>query len=65
MIFLVPQQLKDDVIEWLAEIRHDSNYRQWFPFYLMSGNRPAIMVRIDSDEDALAFALKFEHEKTK
>ena len=63
MRFLVPYRFKEEVKAWI-NLHHVYGKRSnWFPFYRMPTSRePAIMANIVM-EDALAFALTFEHEK--
>ena len=62
MRFLVPARFKQDVKAWINE-RHTYGKRSnWFPHYHMSNGDFAIMANIVM-EDAVAFALTFEHEK--
>lgn len=63
MRFLVPDRFKEDVRAWINARHLPGKRSQWFPFYRMLGtNEPAIMANIEP-EDALMFALTFEHEK--
>jgi hypothetical protein len=63
MRFLVPERFKLEVHNWIGDRYVRGNRSKWFPFYKMPGtNEPAIMANIEPD-DALAFALTFEHEK--
>jgi hypothetical protein len=62
MRFLVPYRFKEEVKAWIND-RHTYGKRSnWFPFYRMSDGSEALMANIVM-EDALAFALTFEHEK--
>ena len=63
MRFLVRLRFKEEVRNWI-ESRHIPGKRsRWFPLYSMRLTKEAaIMANIDY-EDALAFALTFEHEK--
>ena len=62
MRFLVPFRFKEAVKAWINE-RHTYGKRSnWFPMYRMSDGSEALMANIVI-EDALAFALTFEHEK--
>ena len=62
MRFLVPARFKEEVRNWILARHTPGNRSRWFPFYQMSNGRDAIMANIEL-EDALAFALAFEHEK--
>ena len=62
MRFYVPVRFKENVRAWI-ESRHTPDKRsRWFPMYRLSTGEHAIMANIEL-EDALAFALTFEHEK--
>ena len=62
MRFLVPVRYVDDVKHWILSRHTPGNRSRWFPFYHMSNGDHAIMANIEL-EDALVFALTFEHEK--
>jgi hypothetical protein len=63
MRFLVPANLKDDVKAWINARHLTGKKSNWFPFFRMpSTGNSAILVYIEP-EDALIFALTFEHEK--
>ena len=63
MIFLVPEEFKEDVRVWINNHHTPGKRSKWFPFHTMSETyKPAIMANIEP-EDALMFALTFEHEK--
>jgi hypothetical protein len=62
MRFLVSARYRDDVIDWIRANHTSTKRSQWFPYFRLSTGFDAIMVNVDT-EDALAFALTFEHEK--
>jgi hypothetical protein len=62
MRFYVPVRFKEDVRAWIDSRYFPGNRSRWFPFYRMSDGSEAIMANIELD-DALMFALTFEHEK--
>ena len=62
MRFLVRAGLKEDIKNWILSRHTPGNRSRWFPFYHMSNGEEAIMANIEP-EDALAFALTFEHER--
>lgn len=59
MKFLVYDKLnvRETIVPWCEEkFRLDW---QWFPYYRTCNGYPAIMFRIDINEDALAFKLRW------
>lgn len=63
MRFLVPVRFKEDVRAWIDSRHAPGKRSRWFPFYAMHTTKePAIMANIEPD-DALMFALTFEHER--
>jgi hypothetical protein len=62
MRFLVPYGFKQEVRNWILAYHSSGKRSNWFPHYHMSDGSKALMANIEL-EDALAFALAFEHEK--
>ena len=63
MRFLVHNKFREQVIEWINANHLPGKRSNWFPMYHMkSDGTPAIMANIEP-EDAVIFALTFEHEK--
>lgn len=65
MKFLVSEEIREDVKAWINAHHIPGKRSNWFPFYTMSNpHKPAIMANIEP-EDAVMFALTFDHEKMK
>lgn len=62
MRFLVLNKFRKDVDDWIDLNHLPGKRNRWFPLYHMANSEPAIMANIEPD-DALMFALTFEHEK--
>jgi hypothetical protein len=63
MRFLVSEKFREEIREWLLARHRPGNRSKWYPFYRMPGTgEPAIMVNVEP-EDAVAFALTFDHVK--